>query len=266
MAHVAVLLFLLSQVILGSANTSPKGEFAHQGHVYDELPTERLPAPTAAPSVTPKGAGPPDVASIGFSPMSVAILGVAFPLLLLGGFVWGHFERRRRQSRKRSDLFVDNYRTKLFDCFSKVQVCMPACFFMPVLAAFNRAEVDNRDCRTCDVCSFLCATSSQYTTRQSIRSRFLMQEDPLDALSACCCTPCAVGQDAIELAQRTLLDQELCEEEDALCAEEEAYFRASSIALAQRRRVTYDHPEADAVPTIKVCLPQDQFGDAENQV
>merc|ERR1711988_2068232 len=57
-----------------------------------------------------------------------------------------------------------------------------------------------RECTACDVVFSLKTPITQYHTRQSIRSQQRMQQEQCtDALSAVCCTPCAVAQDALEM-------------------------------------------------------------------
>jgi len=82
-------------------------------------------------------------------------------------------------------------------------VCFPSCLFTPVLAAFNRAEADKRECGACDVCFSLKPHITQYQTRQSVRASHHLEDAPMtDCISALCCTPCAVAQDTLELERR----------------------------------------------------------------
>ena len=155
------------------------------------------------------------------------------------GVLWAVFERRRRRENRARAPPIDDYRTQLCDCLlnSNLRVWAGSCLFTPVLAAFNRADADDRDCSPCDVCFNQC---QQYATRQTIRGRYgLLQDNTHDVLSACCCTPCAVAQDTLELEHRALLDRalvqhQLDEEDRALQEEEDLYFKASR----QRRTAT----------------------------
>eukprot|EP00656_Telonema_subtile_P036238 TRINITY_DN401_c0_g1_i1.p1 TRINITY_DN401_c0_g1~~TRINITY_DN401_c0_g1_i1.p1 ORF type:complete len:340 (+),score=35.58 TRINITY_DN401_c0_g1_i1:220-1239(+) len=123
-------------------------------------------------------------------------------VILVLGLVWGLFERRRRRTSSKTPLRNGQYFTGLFDCFKHPRLCFPACIFTPVLAAFNRAEVDDRECDVCDVCFSVIKPVAQYTTRQSIRGKYQLSSDSSDACVACCCTPCAVAQDSLELERR----------------------------------------------------------------
>jgi Cys-rich protein (TIGR01571 family) len=97
--------------------------------------------------------------------------------------------------------------TGLFDCFCHPWTCLAATFFTPILAAFNRAEAENRDCSACDVCFSVKPQLTTYHTRQSIRSaNGLQTNEVVDAVAACCCTPCAVAQDTLELERREALN------------------------------------------------------------
>lgn len=128
-------------------------------------------------------------------------------LMLLIGLVWGYFERKRRNSLiGERQAKIGSYFSGLCECFSRPFVCIPACLFTPVLAAFNRAEADDRECNTCDVCFALLKPVAQYTTRQTIRGKYNMRDENCsDCCSAVCCTPCAVAQDTLELEKRAAL-------------------------------------------------------------
>merc|ERR1712070_1314899 len=126
-------------------------------------------------------------------------------LLLAIGLLWGFFERKRRRTEgAERPPRVGSYFSTLCECFTRPRICFPACLFTPVLAAFNRAEADERECNACDVCFALAKPISQYTTRQTIRGKYNMQDDNIrDCCTAVCCTPCAVAQDTLELEKRT---------------------------------------------------------------
>jgi len=128
-------------------------------------------------------------------------------LIFMAGLIWGFFERRRRRRLTDHSQRVGGYIAGLFDCLRKPAMWIPACLFTPVLAAFNRSEVDERECSVCDVCFAVIKPIAQYTTRQSLRGKYgLASEEFSDLFSACCCTPCAVAQDAIELENRSSQD------------------------------------------------------------
>lgn len=133
-------------------------------------------------------------------------------IVLLFGLCWGLCERRRRARLaallgRMQPARSGGYLTGLLDCFRHLRVCLPACLFTPVLAAFNRAEVDDRECTGFDVCFAMVKPMAQYTTRQSIRGKYGLEDNNvLDTLSACCCTPCAVAQDTLELEKRASQD------------------------------------------------------------
>lgn len=131
-------------------------------------------------------------------------------ITLLCGLVWGFFERKRRRCIAAENggysERTGDYQTGLFACFGYPKVCLPACLFTPCLAAFNRSEVEHRDCTACDACFSLKPQITQYHTRQSVRAAHLLEEAPVtDCLAAVCCTPCAVAQDTIELERRTVV-------------------------------------------------------------
>jgi len=125
--------------------------------------------------------------------------------------VYGYYERQKR--RRHTDLNggyptrTGSYLTSLFECISLPRICFPATFFTPFLAAFNRAEVDGRECHACDVLWSIKTPITQYQTRQSIRGQYKIQDAQMsDFLAAACCTPCAVAQDAIELERRMVVN------------------------------------------------------------
>jgi len=125
--------------------------------------------------------------------------------------VYGYFERQKR--RRIADLNggfparTGSYLTSLFECVAVPRICFPAIFFTPFLAAFNRAEVDGRECHTCDALFSLKTPITQYQTRQSVRGQYKMQDAQIsDCLAAACCTPCAVAQDTIELERRAVVN------------------------------------------------------------
>jgi len=128
-------------------------------------------------------------------------------VVLMLGLCWGYCERekRRRDAAEKGNLpaRVGDYTTGLFECFGYPRVCFPSCLFTPVLAAFNRAEADKRECGACDVCFSLKPHITQYQTRQSVRASHHLEDAPMtDCISALCCTPCAVAQDTLELERR----------------------------------------------------------------
>merc|ERR1711959_802318 len=100
-------------------------------------------------------------------------------LFLVCAFLYAFFERRRRRAKAAQlggyPARQGDYTTGLFDCICQPNLCLQSSLFAPILAAFNRAEVENRDCHACD------------------------------ALSAICCTPCAIAQDTIEMERRAAL-------------------------------------------------------------
>jgi len=123
-------------------------------------------------------------------------------VLLLIGLVWGFFERKRRRNLSTKPERTGGYLSSLCECCCKPSLWIPACCFTPVLAAFNRAEADDRECTSCDVCFSLCKPVAQYTTRQTIRGKYNLADNASDGCIACFCTPCAVAQDSLELEKR----------------------------------------------------------------
>lgn len=88
------------------------------------------------------------------------------------------------------------------------RICCPATFFTPILAAFNRAEADHRDCTACDALFSMKTPITQFQTRQSLRAEHSIQDAPItDCLAAVFCTPCAVAQDSIEIERRAAMNQ-----------------------------------------------------------
>merc|ERR1711959_280912 len=67
-------------------------------------------------------------------------------LLLLAGLIWGFFERRRRRLSDSPTTRDGSFISSLCEWFRRPSLCVPACLFTPVLAAFNRAKVDEREC------------------------------------------------------------------------------------------------------------------------
>merc|ERR1719235_559991 len=138
------------------------------------------------------------------------MLGYLFgAFVLLIGLIWGYFERkRRREAQGEKPTRLGAYVTSLWECFGRPAICLPACLFTPILAAFNRAEADDRECTFCDVCFSMMKPVAQYTTRQTIRSKHSLADANMqDMLAAVCCTPCAIAQDTIELEKRSMMQQ-----------------------------------------------------------
>merc|ERR1719231_1785470 len=76
------------------------------------------------------------------------MLGYLFgAFVLLIGLIWGYFERkRRREAQGEKPTRLGAYVTSLWECFGRPAICLPACLFTPILAAFNRAKADDREC------------------------------------------------------------------------------------------------------------------------
>lgn len=131
----------------------------------------------------------------------------AILLFILAGLAWAYCERKKRRTQNRyPERTGGDYLTGLWECCVHPRICFPACLFTPFLAAFNRAAADKRDCNFCDVCFSLKTQFTTYQTRQSIRSANNLEDSTCgDCLSACCCTPCAVAQDTLELERRAAL-------------------------------------------------------------
>lgn len=135
------------------------------------------------------------------------VLAVLGALLALG---WGYCERKRRRAAAAENggykQRTGEYHTGILSCLSSPRICFPATLFTPVLAAFNRAEADKRDCGVCDLLFSLKTPITQYHTRQSIRAEYDLEEaNVADCLGSVCCTPCVVAQDALELEHRAAM-------------------------------------------------------------
>merc|ERR1712093_466768 len=135
----------------------------------------------------------------------------AFFGFVLMAILYAIFERRRRRKIAAENggypARSGDYTTGLYECFCKPMVCATSTLFTPIVAAFNRAEVENRDCSVCDGIFAMKTPITQYHTRQSIRSaNSLETAECYDAVTAVCCTPCAVAQDAIELERLAALN------------------------------------------------------------
>lgn len=139
--------------------------------------------------------------------MTSMLMCFALGLILISlGLCWGFYERKRRRriaaERGGYPDRTGDYTTGIFQCFTH-RLCLAATFFSPILAAFNRAEADKRDCNFCDVVFSLKTPITQYQTRQSIRAEHKIADSPVaDCLAAVLCTPCAVAQDSIEMERR----------------------------------------------------------------
>merc|ERR1711934_229090 len=174
-----------------------------------------------------------------------------FSLLFLFAVVLYAIVERRRRRRiaaenggfpTRSGDLVSS----LFECLCMPSLCVQATFFGPVLAAFNRAEVENRDCSACDGLFALKTPITQYHTRQSIRSaNSLETAEFYDAFGAVCCTPCAVAQDTLELERRTALN--------ALPAQQMATVTALPVGTAVPMQAIPAPPEYEKLPAQFQC-------------
>jgi hypothetical protein len=73
-------------------------------------------------------------------------------------------------------------------------------------SALNQAEVHDRDGHLADVCMNLSSQnvlSNTYYTRQALRHKYGLAEEPLqDCLTAVCCNPCANAQHMREMDMR----------------------------------------------------------------
>lgn len=140
------------------------------------------------------------------------VMAILFSLaLLILGLIWGVCEREKRRAKAAAStggypLRAGHYLSGLLECIGYPAICIPAFFFTPVAAAFNRAEADHRECSVCDACCSFKTPLTQYHTRQSIRAANRLEEAQLeDCITALCCTTCAVGQDTLELQRRAEL-------------------------------------------------------------
>lgn len=85
----------------------------------------------------------------------------------------------------------------LFGCLTDPVGSLVTLFCPCVVAAFNTARVDNRECTLCDL------TANDYQTRQSLRARYSVGYAPLpDCCSMVCCQCCFIVQTAKEIAMR----------------------------------------------------------------
>lgn len=131
-------------------------------------------------------------------------------VMVILALVWGYCERKRRRAAAAESggykQRMGDYHTGIFSCLLSPRICFPATVFTPVLAAFNRAEADKRDCGLCDFLFSLKTPITQYHTRQSIRAEHDLEEaNVTDCLGSVCCTPCVVAQDALELEHRAAM-------------------------------------------------------------
>lgn len=84
--------------------------------------------------------------------------------------------------------------------------CLPSFLFPSVQSALVQAEVHNRDSSIADVVMNLpvqSVISNTYHTRQALRERYDMPEEPLkDCLVSAFCLPCAIAQHTREVEAR----------------------------------------------------------------
>jgi len=96
-------------------------------------------------------------------------------------------------------MFRGGLKTGLFDCFQDMEICLPGFFLPSCLAAFNKAEINDRECHVFD---WLCQPN-EYLTRQQMRARWELEENQIaDCITLTCCTMCMICQDARELELR----------------------------------------------------------------
>lgn len=149
----------------------------------------------------------------GICPFQVAgAVGIFIAFMI--GVAWAVCERnRRRRIAEENGGYKPrqgDYHTGILSCLTVPRVCCPSTFLTPFLAAFNRAEADNRECHPCDVLWALKTPITQYHTRQTIRSTHDLEEAPVtDCLGAVCCMPCVVAQDTLELEHRAAMQPPL---------------------------------------------------------
>eukprot|EP01089_Gocevia_fonbrunei_P020040 TRINITY_DN730_c0_g1_i1.p1 TRINITY_DN730_c0_g1~~TRINITY_DN730_c0_g1_i1.p1 ORF type:complete len:119 (+),score=12.68 TRINITY_DN730_c0_g1_i1:47-358(+) len=100
---------------------------------------------------------------------------------------------------------MGDFEEGLCGCFSDFTSCIITYFCPFIQGAFNKAEVDGRDCTVCD---FLCMCYSanvgvEYYTRQQIRAKFGYDyKSFVDCLLICYCTHCVICQHARELKNK----------------------------------------------------------------
>jgi len=121
----------------------------------------------------------------------------------VGYFLWQrHRLQRRRGAVARAAQ--GGWSTGLFHC--DVPSCLPSCCCPVFQSALNQAEVHDRDGHLADVCMNLSSQnvlSNTYYTRQALRHKYGLAEEPLqDCLTAVCCNPCANAQHMREMDMR----------------------------------------------------------------
>jgi len=165
------------------------------------LPTPMLPPPPMLPRQGEQHFKHHDVRHAGHS----AMLPIICLVVMLFGIVWAIRERKRRRAIAPggSPVRAERYQTRLCACVAEPRLWFPSTCFLPILAAFNRAEADKRECDACDLFFALKTPNTQYHTRQSIRSEHdLENAQCVDCVSSIFCTPCAVAQDTLEMERR----------------------------------------------------------------
>lgn len=103
----------------------------------------------------------------------------------------------------RQESPLRTFRAGLCQCWESPRVCVAATFCGPAVAAFNRAELENRKAGILDIlASYLgvrpCALV--WFNRQSLRTKMQMEPNwAEDCGTSICCVPCAFGQHMLEL-------------------------------------------------------------------
>jgi Cys-rich protein (TIGR01571 family) len=103
---------------------------------------------------------------------------------------------------------LNYFAESLFGCCGDCGTCLYGCCCPPCLFGSNAHKIDGSSC--CLMCLFYCCLTEFYLcwiphhmTRKTLRQKYGLRADPCgDCPTTCCCSPCALCQEARFLKNR----------------------------------------------------------------
>ncbi|CAF0981281.1 unnamed protein product [Rotaria magnacalcarata] len=102
------------------------------------------------------------------------------------------------------------WKAGLFGCFEDIPICLLGWCCGCYLFGQNAEQIDGSN-KFAMCCGYACLSGCYLCCilhkprREALRNAFNLEENPSDFLATCCCSGCAVCQEAIELKQRGIV-------------------------------------------------------------